>query len=136
VNIFTVSGNIGRDAEVRYTSSGTAVCNFPLANTIRKGTDKEQTVWVQCAIFGKRAEGKLPQYLTKGAKVTVSGQATLNEFQDKQGENRASLQVMVDDLDLHGGGQQGGKQAENQANTGEAKTQPDLDQDFQDSVPF
>jgi len=144
MNIFTFTGNLGRDAEVRYTQNGTAVCSFPVANTIRKGTDKEQTVWVQCALFGKRAEGKLPQYLTKGTKVSISGQATLNEWQDNQGNNRAALRCMVDDLDLHGGGQQGGNQGGAQPQGGGHPQdrpqggggQPDFDQDFEGDIPF
>jgi single-strand DNA-binding protein len=137
VNIFTFTGNLGRDAEVRYTQNGTAVCSFPVANTIRKGPDNEETVWVQCAIFGKRAESKLPQYLTKGTKVSISGQVSLNEWQDNNGNNRAALRCMVNELDLHGGGQQGQQPNQQQGQPPQGGGgQPDFDQDFEDNIPF
>ena len=102
MNVFTFSGRIGRDAETASTQSGTAVCNFPVAVESGYG-DKKQTTWVRCALWGKRAEGGLPQYLTKGAQVVVTGELSTREFQKKDGGNGFSVEIRVNDLTLVGG---------------------------------
>lgn len=102
MNVFTFSGRLGRDAEVRYTPSGTAICSFAVANDTGYG-DNKKTQWIDCALFGKRAEGGLPQHLTKGAQVVVSGEVTLNTYAKRDGSQGASLQVRVNDVDLIGG---------------------------------
>ena len=102
MNVFTFSGRLGSDAEVRYTASGTAVCSFVVANDTGYG-DNKRTQWIDCALFGKRAEGGLPQHLTKGAQVVVSGEVTLKTYAKRDGSQGASLQVRVNDVDLIGG---------------------------------
>jgi len=101
VNIFTVTGNIGKDAEVRQLQNGGSVCSFPLAFTSGFG-EKQKTTWARCSIFGKRAEGKLPQYLTKGGKITVSGEISLDNWTTQEGENRTDLSLFVKELELSG----------------------------------
>ena len=102
MNVFTFSGRIGRDAETASTQGGTAVCNFPVAVESGYG-DKKQTTWVRCALWGKRAEGGLPQYLTKGAQVVVTGELSTREFQKKDGGNGFSVEIRVNELTLVGG---------------------------------
>lgn len=104
VNNLVITGNLARDAEQRYTSQGKAVLSFAVANNTGFG-DNQKTNWFQCAIFGKRAEGGLVQYLTKGQQVTISGEVSLNEYKNQSGENKASLNVFVKDLKLQGGKQ-------------------------------
>ena len=99
MNQITVAGTLGRDAEVRYLNSGDAVCNFSVADS--QGRDKP-TIWWNCTLFGKRAES-LSQYLTKGQSVTVVGQFSEREFQDKNGNHRKAMDVRVQDLALQGG---------------------------------
>ena len=94
INVYTFSGNIGRDAEVGATKGGTSVCRFSVAVSSGFG-DKEVTTWVECSIFGKRAEGKLPQYLKKGSVVVVSGEPTLDKWVGKDGTERTSLKVLL-----------------------------------------
>lgn len=101
MNLFTCTARIGKDAEVRRTQSGMAVCTFTGAVDAGYG-DKKKTVWVRFALFGKRAEGNLPQYLTKGAQVAVSGELLTNEW-ESEGEKRFSLECNVNSLDLIGG---------------------------------
>jgi single-strand DNA-binding protein len=72
-NVFSFTGTIGRDAEVRYAPSGMAILNITVANNIGFG-DKQQTLWIRVALFGKRAEGSLKDYLKKGQQVFVSGE--------------------------------------------------------------
>lgn len=98
INVYTFSGNIGRDAEVGATKGGTSVCRFSVAVSSGFG-DKEVTTWVECSIFGKRAEGKLPQYLKKGSVVVVSGEPTLDKWVGKDGTERTSLKVLVNSVD-------------------------------------
>lgn len=102
MNLFVCTGNIGNQAEVRHTQGGTAIASFSLAVKSGYG-DKEKTMWVRCALFGKRAEGKLPEYLVKGAQIAVSGELSLNEWTDKDGLTKTSLELNVDNLDLIGG---------------------------------
>lgn len=63
-NVFSFTGTVGRDAEVRYAPSGVAILNVTVANNIGFG-DKQQTLWIRVVVFGKRAEGQLQNYLKK-----------------------------------------------------------------------
>ena len=107
-----------------------SVCSFSVAVTSGYG-DKKKTTWVACALFGKRAEGGLPQYLKKGASVGVSGEATLDEWQGNDGTIQKMLKVNVDKLDLLGSQKQ-------QSNQPQIQQQPpaQLDQSFEDDIPF
>ena len=81
MNVFTASGNIGRDAEVR-NAGGASVAGFSLAVKSGYG-DKAQTVWVDCSIWGKQAESGLVQYLKKGQFVVVTGELGTREHEGK-----------------------------------------------------
>jgi len=94
-------GNIGRDAEIRHTSSGIAVATFPIAAESGYG-EKKVTTWIRCNLWGKRAEGGLVQYLVKGQPVAVSGEIKLNQYVDKEGNEKTSLDMNVDDVALIG----------------------------------
>jgi single-strand DNA-binding protein len=142
VNKFIFTGNLGKDAEVKVTQSGMSVCSFSVAVKSGYG-DKEKTTWANCALFGKRAEGQLPQYLKKGAQVCISGQLTLDEWKGDDGTTQKSLKVNVDDLDLIGGksdGQQGGStQINNQPIPAQRQPQqqaPAPGDDGLDDIPF
>ena len=104
MNIFTFTGNLGKDCEIKYLQSGTPVCIFSVAVESGYG-EKTKTSWVRCTLFGKRAEGGLPQYLKKGAQVCVSGELTLEQWQDQQGITQKALGVNVREVDLIGGKQ-------------------------------
>ena len=99
MNSISVAGTLGKDAEIRYLPNGDAVCNFSVADSM--GKDKG-TIWWNCQLFGKRAES-LSQYLTKGQAVTVSGNVTEREWNDKEGNKRKSMDVRVQDVALQGG---------------------------------
>jgi len=108
MNLFTFTGNLGKDAEVKFLSSGTPVCEFSVAVKSGYG-DKEKTNWVRCAMFGKKAEGQLPSYLQKGTQVAISGELELQEWDGQNGKG-AALSVRVENLDLIGGKPQGQSQ--------------------------
>lgn len=136
MNVFTFSGRLGRDAEVRYTTNSTAICSFAVANDIGYG-DNKKTQWIDCALFGKRAEGGLPQYLTLGTEVVVSGEVSLNTYEKRDGGMGASLRVRVQELTLVGGRQSGGNERDYEPRQG-ANRQPEPagGDDFDDDIPF
>ena len=101
MNKFIFSGNLGRDAEVKATPSGTTVCSFSVAVASGYG-DKKDSHWINCVLFGKRAEGRLVDYLVKGQQVLISGELKHREYQKRDGTNGFSVDVVVDDLDLIG----------------------------------
>jgi len=102
MNIYSFIGRLGRDAEVRATSTGSSICSFSVAVDYGFGEHKG-TNWIRCSLFGKRAEGQLPKYLTKGAQVAISGELKVREYDDRDGARRTSVEVSVDKLDLVGG---------------------------------
>lgn len=100
-NVFSFTGTVGRDAEVRVTPSGQTVLNVTVANNIGFG-DRQQTLWVRVALWGKRAEGQLQNYLKKGQQVFVSGELSQNEYQANDGTTRTSLELNANVIDLLG----------------------------------
>ncbi len=100
-NVFSFTGTVGRDAEVRYAPSGLAVLNFTVANNIGFG-DKQQTLWIRVTLFGKRAEGQLQNYLKKGQQVFVSGELTQSEYRANDGTTKTSLELNANIIDLIG----------------------------------
>lgn len=99
MNTITIAGSLGKDAEIRFLPNGDPVCNFSVADS--QGKDRP-TIWWNCALFGKRAES-LSQYLTKGQAVTIAGQVTERAYTDKDGQQRKSIDVRVNDIALQGG---------------------------------
>ena len=99
MNVITVAGTLGKDAEVKYLANGDAIANFSVADS--QGRDKP-TIWWNCGLYGKRAES-LSQYLTKGQAVTVTGSVSEREWTDKEGNKRKSMDVRVNDVALQGG---------------------------------
>ena len=122
MNVFSGTGNLGKDCRLG-NAGGTAVCNFALAVKSGYG-DKEQTVWLDCALWGKRAEGKLPEYLTKGAQVAVSG-----ELGTREHEGKTYLTLRVSDLTLIGG-------KRDQAGVGNGAGDAGSQHSLEDDIPF
>lgn len=81
MNVFTAIGRIGRDAQVRSTSSGRQVAGWSLAVDSGFG-DNKKTVWVDCALWGDRAE-KLAQYIRKGDRIGITGELGTREHEGK-----------------------------------------------------
>ena len=128
MNSLSFTGRLTRDAETRYLQNGTAVLSFSVANNTGYG-DKQKTNYFDCALFGKRAEGKLAEYMKKGQEVGVVGELSLNTYQKKDGTQGASLQVRVNDVDLIGS-----KGSQNEPQQQSAPPMPD---DFESTdIPF
>ena len=100
MNSICIAGNLTKDAEVRYLPNGDAVASFGLADNMA-GKDKGAIFW-QCSMFGKRGESLAP-YLLKGHPVTVSGSVSERSYTDKDGNQRKSMDVRVNDVALQGG---------------------------------
>lgn len=98
MNVFVAPGRLGADAELRTTSNGDKVLGFRIANDVGFG-DRKTTNWVECAIWGQRAE-KLAEYLTKGTYVVVTGELTLREFEKRDGTKGAGLSLRVAEVEL------------------------------------
>lgn len=101
LNVFSFTGRLGKDCETRFTQGGDAVTSFTAAFDSGYG-DKKVSTWVNCSIWGKRGEAVAP-YLLKGTQVAVSGELTNRKYNDKEGNERYSLDVRVNDLTLIGG---------------------------------
>lgn len=131
MNIITIAGQLGKDAEVRYLNNGDPVCTFSVADS--QGKDKP-TIWWRCSLFGKRAES-LSQYLTKGQSVTVSGVFTEREYTDKDGAQKKAQEVRVNDLALQGGKREQSAPAQ-QAKPQQAKKPSGGFEDMDSDIPF
>jgi len=101
-NHFACIGNLGGDAETKFTQKGTAIATFSLPVVSGYG-DNQKTSWMRCSIIGKRAEGGVVPYLKKGTQVAVIGEISLNTWTGKDGAEKTSLELKVDDISLVGG---------------------------------
>jgi|SRR5690554_893867 len=113
--IYSALGRIGRDAEQRQTQNGTAVAGWPLAVDVGFG-DNKQTLWLDCSLWGKRAESGLVPLLTKGRQVWVCGELATREFQKRDGTPGFAVTLKVSEITLASdGGQQQQRQQPQQA---------------------
>lgn len=136
-NVFSFSGTVGRDAEVRYLPSGQAVLNVSVANNVGFG-DRQQTIWVRVALWGKRAEGNLKDYLKKGQQVFVSGELTLGEYTANDGTKRTTVELNASILELLGGKRDGAaQQSPHNAAKSNGYAPPPVDSGpYDDDIPF
>src|SRR5207248_1867459 len=114
VNKVILVGNLGRDAELRYTPGGAAVATLNMATTEtwndKSGQRQEKTEWHRVVFWGKVAES-LTEYLTKGKQVYVEGRLETRQWNDKDGNKRYTTEIKGDKIVLlggGGGGQRGG----------------------------
>jgi single-strand DNA-binding protein len=107
VNKVILVGNLGRDAELRYTPGGAAVATLNMATTEvwndKGGQRQEKTEWHRVIFWGKVAES-LTEYLTKGKQVYVEGRLQTRQWDDKDGNKRYTTEIRGDKLVLLGGG--------------------------------
>ena len=132
MNNWSFTGNLGKDAEQRFTQNGDSVVSFSVGVKAGFG-DKATTTWAQCQMWGKRGESVLP-YLTKGQLVGVNGEVSMREWQDKEGQKRANLEVRVNDPTLLGK-KDGASQPAPQRDASSQPTGVSLD-DLGDDIPF
>ena len=111
VNKVILVGNLGRDAELRYTPGGAAVATLNMATTEvwndKSGQRQEKTEWHRVVLWGKTAES-LNEYLTKGKQIYVEGRLQTRQWDDKDGNKRYTTEIRGDRVVLLGGGGGGG----------------------------
>jgi single-strand DNA-binding protein len=112
VNKVILIGNLGKDPETRYLPSGDAVTNITLATTEswkdkKSGDKQEHTEWHRVSFFGRLAE-VAGEYLKKGSPVYVEGRIRTRKWQDKEGQDRYTTEVVADRMQLLGGRGAGG----------------------------
>ena len=94
MNKFIATGNITKDAELRYTANDKAYSKFSIANNEGYG-DNKKTNFFNCTLWGKSAEN-LNRFLTKGQKVLITGKVEINDYKDKEGVERKIIDINVD----------------------------------------
>src|SRR3954447_26417866 len=111
VNKVILVGNLGRDAEVRFTPGGQSVATLNLATTEqwndKEGQRQEKTEWHRIVLWGKQAES-LQQYLVKGKQIYVEGRLQTRQWDDKEGVKRYTTEIKADRITLLGSGGGGG----------------------------
>ena len=111
VNKVILVGNLGRDAELRYTPGGAAVSTINMATTEvwndKAGQRQEKTEWHRVVLWGKSAES-LSEYLTKGKQIYIEGRLQTRKWQDKDGNDKYTTEIRADRITLLGGGGGGG----------------------------
>ena len=107
VNKVIIVGNLGKDPETRYMPSGSAVTNLTLATSEswkdkQTGENQERTEWHKVAMFGKLAE-IAAEYLRKGSQVYIEGKLRTRKWQDKEGKDRWTTEIVADEMNMLGG---------------------------------
>ena len=129
LNRVTVIGNLGREAELKYTPSGAALASFSVAVNEKwkdkSGQMQERTEWVRCTLWGKMAE-TLSEYLVKGKQVYIEGRLRTDKY-EKNGQTQYSTGVVVENVVLLGGGGNGSsRQRSESADAQEPITDDDI----------
>jgi single-strand DNA-binding protein len=148
VNKVILIGNLGRDPETRYMPDGGAITNISVATTDKwkdkAGEMQEKTEWHRVAFFGKLAE-IAGEYLKKGSQVYVEGRLQTRKWQDKDGQDKYTTEIVANVMQMlgsrQGGGERdaGGARAERTTQAAEAKPAKagaGKFDDFEDDIPF
>lgn len=106
LNKMTIQGRLTRDPELRHTQSGTAVASFTLAWS-EKYKENEQKLFLPCVAWGHNGEFA-SRYFTKGQEAIAEGKLTTRHWQDKNGNNRETVELIVDKLHFCGAKKDGG----------------------------
>ena len=148
VNKVILVGNLGADPETRSMPSGTTVTNIRIATSESwkdksSGAQQERTEWHSVALFGRLGE-IAAEYLRKGSQVFVEGKLRTRKWQDKQGNDRFTTEIIADNMQMLGG-RAGGASAGQERSMGAPPPRDDYDQtpapaggkeDFDDDIPF
>ncbi len=145
VNKVILVGNLGRDPEVRYSPNGQAVANVTLATSEswkdkNTGEKQEKTEWHRIVFFGRLAE-IVGEYLKKGAQIYVEGRLQTRKWQDKDGKDRYTTEIVANDMQMLGSRSGAGQPSDNlnqdqpPASQG-TKNAPATAGDFDDDIPF
>ena len=138
VNKAIIVGNIGRDPEVRYAPSGTAVCNLSVATTrawkTKDGEKQEETEWHRVVFYDRLAE-VADEYLGKGSAVYVEGRLKTRKWQDKDGIDRYTTEIVGEHMQMLGG-RDSAQTAQKPAAQKPAAKKADSFDSMDDDIPF
>ncbi|MDH4125550.1 MAG: single-stranded DNA-binding protein [Gammaproteobacteria bacterium] len=145
INKVIIVGNLGADPETRYMPSGSAVTNLTVATNESwkdkaTGETKDRTEWHKVAMFNRLAE-IAAEYLRKGSQVYIEGKLRTRKWQDKNGQDRWTTEIVADEMQMLGGGRggSGGSSApmDSGADTSASNyAPPPGPDDFDDDIPF
>ena len=144
VNKAIILGNVGNDPELKYTANGNAIANISIATSEswkdkQTGQKQEKTEWHKVSAFGRLAE-IIGEYVKKGSKVYIEGKIQTRKWQDKNGEDRYTTEIVANELQLLDSRSDTQAQAPQQQipqapRTHSAPPPPDMDA-FEDDIPF
>ena len=141
INKVIIVGNLGGDPETRYMPSGSAVTNLTVATNEswkdkQTGEQKDRTEWHKVAMFNRLAE-VAAEYLRKGSQVYIEGKLRTRKWQDKNGQDRWTTEIIADEMQMLGGRGGGsapmGSSSDSAASSAPPQPGPD---DFDDDIPF
>jgi single-strand DNA-binding protein len=152
VNKVILIGNLGNDPDVRYTASGAAVANISLATAEswrdkESGEQQERTEWHRVVFFGRLAE-IVAEYLKKGSQIYVEGRLQTRKWQDKEGKDRYSTEIVANEMQMLGSRSGGGSnqsymdqtpphdESMSPGDKPQKTTANSKDDDFDDDIPF
>ena len=142
VNKVILIGNLGRDPEVRYSPNGGAIANITLATSEswkdkNTGEQVDKTEWHRVVFFRRLAE-IVGEYLKKGSKVYIEGKLQTRKWQDKEGNDRYTTEVVANEMQMldSRGGSTSYNQDETPAAQPASQEQPAPAGDFDDDIPF
>ena len=140
INKVILVGNLGADPETRYMPSGSAVTNLSVATSEswkdkQTGEQKDRTEWHKVAMFNRLAE-IAAEYLRKGSQVYIEGKLRTRKWQDRDGNDRWTTEIIADEMQMLGGrGGGGSAPMSSEPRSSGAPSQPGPD-DFDDDIPF
>ncbi len=144
INKATLIGNLGADPEIRYTTNGSAVANVRLATAEswrdkESGEQQERTEWHRVVFFGRLAE-IVEQYLHKGSQIYVEGRIQTRKWQDRDGNDRYTTEIVANEMQMLGGRGAGGgapvKSGDASASTSAPGPSEQPTDEFDDDIPF
>ena len=147
INKAILLGNVGNDPEVKYASNGSAICSLSVATSEtwkdkNSGENKTTTEWHKVSLFGKLAEVS-GQYLKKGSKVYIEGKVQTRKWQDKDGQDRYTTEIVVSGfggvlkmLDSKGENNVGSKPTPTPPVSQDPIAPVPVDDEFGDTIPF
>jgi single-strand DNA-binding protein len=144
INKVILVGNLGADPETRYMPSGSAVTNLSVATSEswkdkQTGEQKDRTEWHKVAMFNRLAE-VAAEYLRKGSQVYIEGKIRTRKWQDRDGNDRWTTEIIADEMQMlggRGGGGGGSAPMSSGQDSGPPSTPPQAGpDDFDDDIPF
>jgi single-strand DNA-binding protein len=144
VNKVIIVGNLGNDPDTKYMPSGSAVTNLSVATNEswkdkQTGEQKDRTEWHRVAMFGRLAE-IAAEYLRKGSQVYIEGKLRTRKWQDQQGNDKYTTEIIADEMQMLGGRSGGGAPAMGGGSGGPPPSAPPQGggsgSDFDDDIPF